>query len=124
MKTELFDFTGKDDIHWIWPVMGWIFSIVGAGIPFLLFYEFFFARDLYLNRKQVIKYLQKHKDYTIQENTCLTRKEIKLRDGTTIYIWCNGVISVHNGGLCISNFVGSLIGKIQYNKLKKLVKEA
>lgn len=81
--------------------IGFILTIITLGISFLLFYEFFFQRDEYINKKRLLKYLKYNKP-EIKKYGDYAGYAFFIDNYKIIYWYKNQGFSIHNGGFCLS----------------------
>ena len=110
-------------------VLGFILTFVFVLLPFLFCYERFFQRSYFKNRKALIKALKSGECELISKRLVPVDNDIieyVIRyNGEEIYIWhwyqYNSVTAHLGRAEGIGLFVGSLEGRLQTNKIIKLI---
>ena len=106
--------------------LGFFLSIVLIFTPFLFCYERFFQRSYFKNRKALIKALKSGECELVSKRIDLNIIEYVIRyNGEEIRVWhwlrynsITAYIGTYDG---IGLFVGSLEGRMQTNKIIKLI---
>jgi hypothetical protein len=120
MKTEFKHITLSKHKIFLFELLGFILTFITFGITFILFYDYFFLRESYLNKKLLIEYIKnntmtyeyyKNEDIPKLNNICWNINGYKL------FFWIhNKNYSLHyNDQIIFSSFSPSYIG-IQLNK--------
>jgi hypothetical protein len=112
-------FVKEEKKYLLLKISGVILTMLTFWLVFILWYEFFFEHEMYKNKRILYKYLKKNKAKLIYD-----RDMIYLDDVYYIQIWRQREYSIHdkNSNCIISDFVGSLCGKILNYKTWKIIK--
>lgn len=104
----------------IWIVIGFILFFMTFGISFILFYDFFFEREHFFNRRRLYKRLKCNRIEKIYENDLSIYYNID--DLSLIYFKTGNIVSLQNEHECImSSVILSPIDRYYYHKIKEIV---
>jgi hypothetical protein len=114
----------------LWNALGIIAVLATLMIGFALFYSFFFEREQYLNRKRLIKAIQKHPEFLGKPKSLFYswQWEFMGYEPYTLILWAEKRgrkirdVSLHRDRECvICSFIGCVMDRRQAKKLQKLL---
>lgn len=111
----------------LWKILGSILTVCSLALAFVLFYEYFFDRATYLNKKNLLKYLESDAPKKVVNRTLfdsLFSREITIRDNLKILIYENNKYCVFgNFGILVTDQSLSLQTILINRKIRAKIKE-
>jgi hypothetical protein len=101
-------------------VLGIVAIIATAFIAWVLYYSFFFEREDWLTRKNLLKWLTENELPEPRLSSFGFEYNI---NGLKLYLWNGGTVSLHDKDFVLSSFTGGYFDRRNYNKIKQILVE-